>query len=523
MSRETDTRPAPRAAGAKSHETMLVETGKALRAMTMYPAGHPQRSNILEQVYKNVRGSMSGLSEASFQVGASGFTTNGEAAGANYPVTSELAKEMHLRQVKSFSLKNELTLEDLTAFLELLMQDPEKFRKGRFIEEWIKTREMRTIWINEIDFQRLASLASSEIEEEEEDTKGPGQADLNALLDRLDAERDPDMFKDLLREAELMVQVLAENDDYRRAWVVLATVSTHATEDLRPGPEGERIRALAMASVRSMARGDLLERLLLDFTETSGSDTVPYVRVFGQAGPAVIDAAIGIISRREAMMAYRPLMKLILDHGTEARPILEQHLEGQSPVRLRKALFLLGELGSRQSVEKIRTFILHDDPRVKREAVRALTRIKGMEASRALVSALQAVDGNETRTMIVNHLGESRDLAAAPALLNLLKSTPVRDDTMELLAAIIEALGAIGSREALPRLIKLLHKRPLLNREQRNELRIKAAEALGRLGGESALQALAKYARGGDDPISRACARVMEDLLEEDKSGEGEA
>ena len=93
-----------------------------------------------------------------------------------------------------------------------------------------------------------------------------------------------------------------------------------------------------------------------------------------------------------------------------------------------------------------------------------------------------------------------------------MRQRPLNPDTVPLLQAVAEALGRIGSAEAVPELIRVLNSWKVLNRELGVGVRIKAAEALGRLGGESAMQALARYSRGSG-PLNRACAAVFEALV----------
>jgi HEAT repeat protein len=133
-----------------------------------------------------------------------------------------------------------------------------------------------------------------------------------------------------------------------------------------------------------------------------------------------------------------------------------------------------------------------------------------------LAGAFASEKDLETRMVILQSLGESKDLSAVPPLLKMLEQLALREDTLALREAVIEVLGKIGSREALPILIKILShwspfKRDLVLKEKQ-----KAALALGRLGGESAMQALARYARGGSDPLSQTCTAVLEALLKND-------
>ncbi|HUT52892.1 MAG TPA: HEAT repeat domain-containing protein [bacterium] len=500
----------------KHLESVLIEMGKSLRAISIYPAGHPQRANLLGQAYGGIQVALQFLGDLTLQVSRQGFLYNDQKIAEGQALPRELAQEMHLRQIKSFSLRKELSLDDFTAFLELLLEGPENFRSGRFIEQWIREKQIKSVWINEMDFSRL-STSDQAFEEGAAEPEAPRPEDhIAEALALLAGEDDPERFGQLLRELEVLARPLIEGKSFEAALEIMDAIAAAAADPERKGAAGEQIRALAQRSARALGRGEFLRWMLERYAEREGRERQELQRTIAPLGPSVIDEIMMLLARTESISAGRPLIDLALSFEGEARSVLERHLKDEDAGKLRKAAYLLGELRDRRSVEAVRKLLDHKDDKVRREAIRALVRIRGMEASRALAAALSNEGNPEVRIIIVSALGESRDLAGAPALMNLLSSVPPREDTMALLTAVIESLGRIGSKEALPHLIKVLNKWPLFNRGKYLPLRIKAAEALGRLGGESAMQALARYSRGKDDPLHRTCAAVLTALLKND-------
>lgn len=507
----------PATADLKNREAGLLEAAKALRALSIYPAKHPQRANAANQAFKGVQAYLTIFGELSVQVAANGFVYNDQRLGEAQPLIRELAREMHVRQIKSFSLRPELTPEDFISFLELILEDPERFRQGKYIEQWIRARKIETVWVNEIDFSHLTTMAPTEEEEEPEQKDEPASTDslLLELFDEIDAANDPESFAQLMRQAEAMARPLLESKEFDQVWRLVAVVSLHASLEGRPGSEGEPIRALALRTIRALTQGEFLQRLLARYVDPRDNETESLHQVFLMLGPMLIDLIIDTVSRSEAIGVYRPLLELALNLGPEARPVIEKRLADGNPLAARRALMLLGEVKSRESVESIKPLLDHRDGKVRKDAVRTLARIRGIEASRALVAYLQREDDPEVELLIVQTLGENKDHAAAPALVTLLKKRQLREDTVELFESAVEALGRIGSREALPELIRVLNNWKVLNRELGLKVRIKAAQALGQLGGESAMQALARYSRGKDE-LGRVCAEVLAAMLQEE-------
>jgi len=511
----TAAEPAFQAADLKNREAGLLETAKALRALTIYPAKHPQRANATNLAFTGVQSLLTIFGELSVQVGANGFYYQEQRLGENQALIRELAKEMHVRQIKSFSLRQELTLRDFVSFLELILEDPERFRQGKYIEQWIAARQIETVWVNEIDFSHLVNVAPVEDEEKEKAPEEPASTDtlLHDLFDRIDAAEDQEEFAGLMRQAEALARPLLEEKQYDTVWRLVAVISLHATEDGRPGAKGEPIRALALRTIQELSRGpEFRLRLLARYVDPRDTEIESLHQVFTLLGAALVDPIIDLVSRSEAIGPYRPLLPLALEFGPEARPPIEKRLADDNPLAVRRALGLLAEMRPRESVELVKQLLEHRDPRVRREAARTLTRIRGIEATRALANFLLREQDPETELAIVQAMGENKDLAGVTALVHILDKRPLRDDTAPILAAASEALGRIGSAEALPDLIQTLNSWKVFNRELGLGVRIKAAEALGRVGGESAMQALARYSRGKDE-LSRICAAVFEALV----------
>ncbi len=508
----------------KRREGALLEMGKALRAISIYPPTHPQRANILGQAYGNIQAVLQTLGDLGFNVTRDGFLIAGEKLGIKHQMVRDLGYEMHLRQVRSFTLRKDLSLNDFTVFLEMLLEDPENFRGGRFIEKWFTGRNVKTVWVNEIDFTKMTTMAADAGEEEEDGAGADNSVEshLQDALDLLNQENDPGKFSQILRELEVVTRPLIDSSEYRTAWVVVKEISNHATEEMHgDSPGGRQVIAGCLGTVRGLTKGGFLTYLLKRYAEPGEQERIPLQRVFIQVGPPALDEAINIISSHEAMSAYKPLNDLIVDFAADARAVLEAKLVSDNSVILRKVLFLLGEMRLRKSVEAIRPLISYPDAKVRREAIRALAKIRGMESSRVLVSALQKEKDQDIKIVIVQALGESKDLAGVPTLINLLKKTPLTEETLRFKEEMLAALGQIGSKEALPPLIKILHKWSVFNKELTLELRVKTAEALGVLGGENAMQALARYAGRGDGELEITCTRVLEELLARDTNPGG--
>ena len=515
----------------REREAILFELIRAQRTLGLYPEGHPQRAGALEQSYRAISSRLKDNAETDFTVSRGGFSFRDRPVAEGNPSTASFARELHLRQIKQFAFRRDMTLAEFEAFLRLLGKDPEAFRAGDLIEKHFRQNRIRGIWINEIDFGRITGAGAVELEPVEDSDEASDERveiedlpeeepdavkdQIRELIAALDQEKDPDRFLALTRELEVMAGQMAREKDYEPAWVILAALSDHAEcgED-----HSEVCRQHALRSVRALAQREVLNYLLERYTTIPEDRKRPYERVFRQLEMAALEPILTLLAKNEALYSHRRLLDFMVTLGPKIREPLEARLANAGGNLARKIVFLLGELRSRESVEVLRGLLTHKDSRLRKELVRALAKIKGAESSRALISGLGQKADPETKLLIVQTLGEMRDLSAVPTLLNLLRKRAWLEENYELLSGAALALGQIGSREAVPLLTRTLHHRKWFQTEPNERVRIAAAQALALIGGESAVKALRRYLGGKDDALEIACEQALAQIEAGSKS-----
>ena len=506
----------------REREAVLLELIRALRTLSLYPGGHPQRAEALAQSFGAISARIKDNAEMEFSVSRRGFSFRDRLVAEGNPFLVSFARELHLRQFKRFAFRHEMTLPEFEAFLRLLAQDPEAFRAGDLIEKHFRRNRIFGISVNEIDFGGIRGIGeadlepepeSDEVSDEQEEIENQPEEEPDAVRDRireliasLDKEQDPNRFLALTRELEVTAGLLALEKKYELAWVILAALSDHAElVDKR----SEVCRQYALRSVRTLAQRELLNYLLKRYTTIPKDRKRPSERVFRQLEMAVLEPMLDLLGKNEALYSHRRLLDFIAAMGPKVREPLEARLLNANGRLARKIVFLLGELRCRESVELLRGLLGHKEARIRNEAVRSLAKIRVPESFRALISALSQKTDSETKVLIAQTLGEIRDLSAVPSLINLLRRRAWLEENYELLAAAALALGQIGSREAVPVLIRTLHHRKWFQREPHEQVRIAAAQALGLIGGENEVKALRRYLGGKDDALEIACEQAL--------------
>jgi HEAT repeat protein len=156
------------------------------------------------------------------------------------------------------------------------------------------------------------------------------------------------------------------------------------------------------------------------------------------------------------------LIKALKAIGEPAFPHLVDALRSQTWFVVRNALNVLGDIGGPAQVEPIGKRLDHGEPRVRRAAARALSKIGGYETEALLVGAMNDRD-EETQAEVLLCIGVMKAETAIPALVDLARVRLLgKDEKVRELA--ITTLGQIGTDAAVNALGDILRAKSLLGR-----------------------------------------------------------
>ncbi|MFA4948463.1 MAG: HEAT repeat domain-containing protein, partial [Candidatus Krumholzibacteriia bacterium] len=269
-----------------------------------------------------------------------------------------------------------------------------------------------------------------------------------------------------------------------------AAVLADALSDISP-----EVRAKAAGALGKI-KDDRAVNMLLELLV---SDPVPFVRVkasqaLGLIGhPAVIDYLVNILKDPEwwvRVRAVEALEKL----GDKAVAALLPALEDEDLEVRKRAAMALERIGY---VEKI--LDEYGQPEFKRE----LRKILCLVAEAGIIESIgqKLMTANKPlKKRIVRILGEARVIEAAGPLLELLHKT----SEWSLKARIIESLGKIGAKEAIPYLVEHL-------KNEESWVRKATVDSLGQLEAHNITDDIARIL---DDPSPLAREAALEALLQ---------
>ncbi len=506
-------------------ETALRSLDMLIKATRFYPPGHPAHQKAVEQALTRFAPLLLGAKSLVLTVRNGAFAVDGETLLPQNPILKSFATQLFARHVRSLLVLPDLSATDLRTAASFLALEPHEISGKGGIDLLLKQNRVSTVWTNEID---LASILTQK--EEIENQRSDDEPDPRTAPDQAVAPPEqPPSPRESLAEILQNLERTASDQQFRSLLDELVGTIEHClTEEYRP----LILRALfilcryAVDRTASRARQQGCQRALGRLTSASilaflveavRSKTLPDAA--RQQLSSILTVYAGKIAKplmlalggESDAQARKFLATALIRLQKSALPTLIEHLDDPRWYVVRNAASILGEIRLEQAAEHMPPLLNHADVRVRREAVRALTKIGGTRAEGILLSLIEQNDREMSQQAILS-LGALKSPRAIPTLIALINRRDLKGHLVDLKKEAIKALGEIGSFEAVPKLLHILRKRRFWLRSRHDELRASAALALGNIGDPATLSPLQSVAQRAPELVARAARQALNRL-----------
>lgn len=518
----------------------LVAIGKLFKAVRFYPSAHPALQSSCEET-RSLLDPLLRQANLVLSIRKNGFYWQEEPVGSEMPVLRDLAFSFFARLVHRLLILPELTARDLEAFARCATGEPDDIRRAGGLQELLLRSRVTSLFVNEIDLQTIQAyrdqiLIEQEAAPSEQDDTPPDQPQDQPLEQNAEEVLSPELLLENLQAvqldpAQLMMQLERVHSDrrYRQLCQKLVEVLPEHLHEPDLATPRKALRLLARHGA-DKTRSNIQRRISLEALDKLGNRHL--LQFFINAlcdkhqnseGQASIVEALTTLQEKAAWALVDRLAtednsqirKLLSDAlvklGDCAVPALIERLPDNRWYIARNAVTILGRIKNRKTAIHLRPYLNHRDYRVRREAVRALGRIGGPVAIKGLQQLIDNRD-RELCPLALITLGTMKNEAAVEPLLKLLETFDPLLKLLELKKGAIKALGAIGSPQAAPSLIKTLKRRGLWKRNQYNKLRSLAAQSLGHINIEDAVPVLEAASQDPSPPVAYAAREALEKI-----------
>ena len=522
--------PAPDSADGrflKDLEEGMISLNKTARDLAFYPPSHPSLAHSLDRACHNLIGLLTHHSRLTITVTRESLHYGKLPLGKDNTLLRQFAADLHLRRIQRILFDKGLEAAEVRGFLEMLSMDPKHLMNEGGPVRVLQGKGVSRLQVAELEvhFQeepQAAPLAPEEaapmppevvappVPEPEPEPPPPEEPPtLENLLNRLEDAWDVATYRRASAGLLEWGRKARTGDDLETFVRIFSAFVFHThPQSVKPAwvrPEAEQVIAgLGDPPGIAYLIGKLCQK------DPALDDDLIFLLV--SLGDAAVPALVERLAEEETLSARRKLMGTLSRMGPVALPHLVAGLKDSRWYLVRNLALVLGNIGLPQTIPALRSILAHADLRVRREAVKAMTRIGTSAAADALLERLGDPDPG-ARQSVMAALGTLKVTRAIGPLAEAASQFSAFAKEVETQKAAILALGAIGDPQVVPVLVALLCRRTWLNRRLNEAVRAAAAAALGMVGGEQATAALLAEAKRGEGPVPSACQVALDRLM----------
>ena len=300
---------------------------------------------------------------------------------------------------------------------------------------------------------------------------------IDILFEILGLEKEQGPYQDTINLLTKMLDGLLTLGDFQRASDLLKRLYIMIkTYELRDW-QAEAIQKL-IESAGNEVRIERIGKILEREGGVRLEDVNEYLVLLQQNS---IKPLIKLLGELNNSKTRRVVCDALSEIGKNAIELFTPFIDDRRWYLVRNITYILGRIGKEKSLPYIQKAFNHEELRVRREAVQALGLVGGSKSVSLLIKALTDKDAR-IRAMSAINLGRIGKNVGLAALLEVIQSKDFQKKEPAEMKAFLDAVGMLGSNEALPVLQQMLERKSLFGMGKKDESRIGVANALAMIG-----------------------------------------
>jgi HEAT repeat protein len=504
------------------------ELGKGMKSASFYPAGHPSLIQAVTKIillFEEIPLPEEGLV---ITVTKNALLYNDVPLPAGIKALSDLNRELYLRRASRIIFLPNLPPDEVVAFLKIVTRDVEQIQDGGGLESVLLQEKVSRIWANRVDYARLTELLKKEEELDEllpeellegplratdpsglpEDAAAAEVSTLDALLSRIEKETDPSAYRGHIVEFSRFL--LSEPPDRKIEYATRAMGIFIRHIEIPPGGSAE-IAGLARLGIRELATDELIAHYLALLGKRGGRGRKEVETILVALEERAVGPLLQMLADEEDLLVRKGIVEIVTRIGRPAVPGILENLGDSRWYMVRNMVTVLGGLGMPDLAPHVAATLSHPDLRVKKEAIKALSRIPHPSAVTALCELCFFPEETVALTATAA-LALKRDTEAVVALYRRVATKRILYPNYRLAHEAIDSLRAIGTGEALTALEEVRSLPAVWQTEKFRAMKTHALRSISRIKGERSRAVLEKTLRSPDKHLRIEAQRIVNRL-----------
>jgi hypothetical protein len=320
------------------------------------------------------------------------------------------------------------------------------------------------------------------------------------LLEILGLEGEPEPYQDTLHILQKLLEALVGTGEFGRARDLLNRILVIQKTYRLADWQTEAI----VRFVESLGDSESIQRvgaILEKGTDLRLEDVNAYLLLLDSKSVPGLVKVLGELSNSKGR---RMLCDVICELAKGKPEMLIAFIDDPRWYLVRNLAYIFGRIGAETGMPQVQKAYSHSEPRVRREAVQAAGLIGGARASALLTRALKDPD-LRIRSMAAVNLARVGKKAGLPALLEAIQGKDFAKRDPAEIKAFFDAVGSVGSNEALRPLQQILEQKGWFGGGIKDEVRLAAACGLALIGTPEAKAVVQAGAGSREESVRRAC------------------
>ena len=502
----------------------VTEFGKGIKSASFYPAGHPvllQAVTKIIQLFEMVPLPEEGLS-IDVTKNALLYRDVPLPSGGNKAVI-DLNRELYLRRAARIIFLPNLHPDEVVSCLKIITLDPEEIQDAGGLERILLREKVTRIWANRVDYDKLTELLKEEELEEilpeeladvppvtwdiplQDDVPPEEVVTIETLIARIAKETDPSAYRGHIVEFSRLL--LAERVERKIEYSTQAI--TIFVRHIKTPPGGsDEIAGLARLGIKEVVSEELVSHYigLLKKRGARGREETDAVLV------ALEERSVGpllqALAEEEDLLVRKAIVEIVTRIGRIAVPTILENLTDYRWYMVRNMITILGTLGMPEFAPHVAATLSHPDLRVKKEAIKALSRIPHPSA----VSALCELCFFPEETVALSATAALASKKETEAVVSLFRRTAAKRflyPNYRLAHEAIDSLRTIATDDAVTALEEILALRAPWRTEKFRAMKSHALRSISRIKGERSTEVLERARRSADPWLRIEAERII--------------
>ncbi len=497
----------------------VTELAKGMKSVSFYPKGHPTLNQTIAKIAAVLEEIP--LPEAGMEIAVTKNALLYRDAPLPLPskTVADLNRELYLRRAAKVIFLPGQKAKEIFSFLSILNRDLQKIQDEGGLERAFLREHISRIWANRVDYEGLTEMLKREEEEplpelepevlqaapgEEEDAPPPESLSVEQLLARLEKETEPNAYRDCV--IVLCRDIFGEQGDQkiehsRRA---LSLFVVHAE---RPPMKNRDIAELARMGIRELASDELVAYYIRRLQDRGGAGRREAEGVLVAFGERSVKPLLSALAEESDLLVRKSIVDVVARIGRPAVPAILDNLNDSRWYMVRNMITIIGSLGIPDLAGNVAAVLSHPDLRVKKEAIKALSKLPHPAAVAALAELCFFPEETVALTATAA-LSAKREPEAVSALYRRAVQKRFLYPRYRLAHEAIDSLRAIATDEAVAALDYILKTRAVWPTERFRAMKIHALRSIAKISGDRAREIL-KNALGASEKYIGAEARRL--------------